>query len=375
MIYLDNNATTRIYDEALHEIDRVSQWVFANPGSSHVAGDAAKAELDKARQTLAVLLGTFSHELIFTGCGSESNNLAIKGLAEMQYGKDHVISTLIEHSSVDNVLKYLETKGYRITWLKPNQDGLIAPADVEKAITDKTFLISVIHANNEIGTVQDMRAIGTIARQHKIIFHADGVQAFGKIPVDLMGCNISLYSLSAHKIHGPKGCGLLYKRDGVELSPLIHGGGQENNLRSGTENVPLIAAFAKAAEIKTKKLAKDAEYLRQLTEYFWDKVKTAVPTAERNGSVVNRLTNTINIRFPGVSGPKIIAYLSDSGIYATPSSACSSRSDKPSRILTAIGLMADEAFSSIRFSFDVDNTVDQADFVAEKLAEINKKLL
>ncbi len=375
-IYLDNNATTRIYDEALEEVVRTSRDLYGNPSSAHSLGEKAKNILENCREKIASLLNTLPEEIIFTGCGSESNNLAIKGLADLQpSGKNHIITTLIEHSSVYNVCQYLETKGFKVTYLKPDKDGIIPPSDFENALTDQTFLASIMYANNETGTLQETNKIGSICKKKGIIFHSDAVQAFGKIPLDLQADNIGLLATSGHKIHGPKGIGFLYKQKNISLTPLIHGGGQENNWRSGTENIPLIAGFAKACEIKFKKMEEENRKLLELTESFYRKTKAALPHAQNNGSLKKRIPNTINIRFPGTPGPKIISYLSDEGIFASPSSACSSHEEKPSRILLAMGLMTDEAFSSIRFSFDSTNNENDVDVTVSILKKIVDKLM
>lgn len=376
LVYLDNNATTRIFDEALDEIVRISRDLYGNASSGHSIGNRAKNILENSREKIASLLAVRPDEIIFTGCGSESNNLAIKGLADRQpAGKNHIISTLAEHSSVYHVCQYLATKGFKVTYLKPDKNGLISLSELENTITEQTFLISIMFANNETGTIQDARKIGTLCKKRGIIFHSDGVQAFGKVPIDLYGNNIGLFSTSGHKIHGPKGVAFLFKHRDIELTPLIHGGGQENGWRSGTENIPLIAGLAKAAELKYAKMEEETSILIGLTTMFRDKVKAAIPFAEVNGTFEHRIPNTVNMRFPGTAGPKIISYLSDAGIFASPSSACSSQSEKPSRILMAMGLMTDEAFSSIRFSFDATNTENDIEYTVAKLKEITDKLM
>lgn len=375
-IYLDNNATTRIYDEALEEVVRVSRDLYGNPSSAHKLGQRAKNVLEVSREKIANLLNVLPEEIIFTGCGSESNNLAIKGISDQFEGKkEHIISTIIEHSSVYHVCQYLEKKGNQVTYLKPGADGRISPESFEKALTEKTFLASIMYANNETGTLQDIARIGEICKKRGIILHSDGVQAFGKIPIDLRSDNIGLFSTSGHKIHGPKGVGFLYKRRDIVLTPLIHGGGQENDWRSGTENVPLIAGFAKACEIKFAKMQEESKHLLELTTTFVKGIKEEIPFSVVNGDFEHRIPNTVNIRFPGTAGPKIISYLSDQGIFASPSSACSSHSEKPSRILLAMGLMTDEAFSSIRFSFDASNTLDEVHTTVQALKTIVSKLM
>jgi cysteine desulfurase len=375
-IYLDNNATTRIYDEALEEVIRVSKDLYGNPSSAHKLGQRAKDVLEVSREKIANLLNVLPEEIIFTGGGSESNNLALKGLSDQYAGrKDHIISSIIEHSSVYHVCQYLEKKGNSVTYLKPDSTGKILPENLESAITDRTFLVSIMYANNETGTLQDIRRIGEICKKKGLILHSDGVQAFGKVPIDLRQENIGLFSTSAHKIHGPKGVGFLYKRRDIVLTPLIHGGGQENNWRSGTENVPLIAGFAKACEIKFARMKDESRHLRELTTAFVREIKSHIPFSEVNGDFNNRIPNTVNVRFPGTAGPKIISYLNDQGIFASPSSACTAHSEKPSRILLAMGLMTDEAFSSIRFSFDATNTMEEVHRTVAALKTIVAQLM
>ena len=376
-IYLDNNATTRIYDEALDEVVRVSRDCYGNASSIHAKGKEAHDILELSREKIASLLKVRPEEIIFTSGGSEGNNLAIKGLADRQdlSRKNHIVTTVVEHSSVYQVCRYLETKGYQVSFLKPDRQGHILMKDLESAVTDRTFLVTALYANNEIGTVQDVRSIGGLCEKRGIVFHSDGVQAFGKIPVELYADNIGLFSTSGHKIHGPKGVGFLFKRRDIAITPLIHGGGQESDLRSGTENIPLIAGLAKACEIKFSRLAAESAYLKDLTVYFHDSLKKLLPLMEVNGDPENRIPNTINLRFPGVSGPKIIACLSDEGIYASPSSACSANSTRPSRILTSLGLMADEAFSSVRFSFDASIDRGQVDRAVAVVKSIVDRLL
>ena len=376
-IYLDNNATTRICDEALDEVVRVSRNCYGNASSIHAMGKEAHDILENSREKIASLLKVRPGEIIFTSGGSEGNNFAIKGLADLQNLslKNHIVTTLDEHSSVHQVCRHLETRGFKVTYLKPDPQGRISLKDLGTAITDRTFLVSVLYANNEIGTVQDIPSIGKLCADRSVVLHTDGVQALGKVPVELYRDKIGLFSTAGHKIRGPKGAGFLFKQREISLTPLIHGGGQEFDLRSGTENIPLIAGLAKACEIKFAQLEKESEYLKDLTLYFHDSLKKLLPLMEVNGDIANRIPNTVNLRFPGVSGPKVIAYLSDEGIYASPSSACSANSTKPSRILTSLGLMADEAFSSVRFSFNAEITRAQVDRAVAAIKNIIDKLL
>lgn len=352
MIYLDHNATSPLRPEAKAAMERAEQEAWANPSSSHAPGRRSRAFLEDRREHLARLLNCRPEEIVFTSGGTESNNLALKGLAETRPpDRDHIVSTLIEHSSVHQPLLWLQGRGISVTFLKPDRHGLIDPADLDHAITPKTFLVSVILANNEIGTVQDLDAIADICRRRGVPLHCDAVQAVGKLPLDLERSGIHLLSASAHKFGGPKGVGFLYRRHGVRLTPLLHGGGQEKSLRSGTESPALVAGMTAALEAALEHLPETSRRLRGLTTTFWRMVKERIPFAELNGHPDRRVPNTLNIRFPGVSGPKIVDALSEQDIFVSPSSACSSASAKPSRILTALGLMPDEAYSSVRFSF------------------------
>jgi cysteine desulfurase len=334
-------------------MDRVQTEAWANPSSTHRAGKVARDILENARETVARILSVRPDEILFTSGGTESDNLALKGrFNAVSDTKDHAVTTLIEHPAVHEPLLHLEAQGLcSVTRLVPDRTGLIDIGRLESAITDRTAIVSIILANNELGTLQDIAAIGRICARHNVVLHTDAVQAVGKIPVEPSKHDIGLLSASAHKFNGPKGVGFLFKRRDIRLIPLLHGGGQEKGLRSGTEPVALVAGLAAALEMNYERMASETTHLRTLTDVFFRTVKAKIPTAELNGHPDRRLPNTLNIRFPGISGPKIVSCLDEDRISVSPSSACSSSSSKPSRILTAIGLMADEAFSSVRFSF------------------------
>jgi len=370
-LYLDHNATTPLCDEAILEMEKINREFWANPSSSHKLGKKAKEMLENYRETIARLLKVRPDEIIFTSGGTESNNLALKGLISLRPSeKDHIITTQIEHSAVYNPVQFLESKGFiKVTYIKPDKTGIIDPEDIERSITERTFLVSVIMANNEIGTIQDTKKIGKICERYGIIFHTDAVQALGKIEIDINRDNISLLSASAHKFNGPKGTGFLFKRRGILLDPLIDGGKQERGLRSGTEALALVAGMTVSLEKKLFNMKKDSDYLKELTEKFFKKLKENIPYVELNGNFEKRVPNTLNIRFPGISGPKIVSFLDEENIFVSPSSACHSSSSKPSRILKSLGLMADEAFSSVRFSFSPEITEKDI----EKIISVLKK--
>ena len=374
-LYIDNNATTPILKEVADEMNKVSSEFWGNPSSSHKRGKMAKSIVEESREQIASLLKVYPSEITFTSGGTESNNLAIQGLAYAHLEKRHIISSTIEHSSVYNTLKFLDDfAGKDVDFIKPDTNGILEPSFIKKAIKDDTLFISIMYANNEIGTIQPIKEIGIITQKKGILFHTDAVQALGKIPINIRENNIDLLSASGHKINGPMGSGFLYHRRGIDLIPLFHGGGQEFNLRSGTENVPGIAGLAKAMEIKFNKMENEQSYLTELTNFFIKLIYKEIPLVQMNGNKSNRIPNTVNLRFPTYSGTKIISYLSAENIFASPSSACSSTSDKPSRILTEIGLLPDEAYSSIRFSFSSDVTKDDVVFIVKKIKNVLSKI-
>ncbi len=370
-LYLDNAATTRVDDEVLKEMIPYFSEKYGNASSQHMKGQEAKQAMEKARKIIAKAIGARGHEIIFTAGGTESNNLAVKGLFFANYPeKNHIIISKIEHDCVLNACKWLETQGAQVTYLDVNEEGFIDLHELENAITDKTILVSIIHGNNEIGTIQDLEAIGKICREKDVLFHTDACQSFTKVDIDVKKQNISLLTLNAHKIHGPKGVGALYIKDGIKITPISHGGGHEKGLRSGTENIPGIMGFAKSVGVSSKK---DVQRMKELRDKMIDGV-LKIQDTRLNGSRENRLCNNINISFNNIEGEAIGGYLENEGIYTSTGSACSSHSLEPSHVLQAIGLTAVQINSSLRISISKYTTEEEIDYFLEVLPKIVEKL-
>jgi len=369
-IYLDNAATTKVDDEVLKAMLPYFTEKYGNASSIHTAGQEAKNALEDSRRKIAKAISVKSYEIIFTSGGTESNNFALKGLFFANYPeKNHIIITKIEHDCILNTCKWLEKQGAKITYLDVDSEGFVNPKDIEKEITNKTIVVSVIHGNNEIGTVQNLEEIGKICREKNVLFHTDACQSFTKIPIDVKRQNLDLVTLNAHKIHGPKGVGALYIREGIKITPLAHGGGHEKGLRSGTENIPGIVGFAKSVEISK---SEDVEKMIQLRDKFIEGI-LRIPNVKLNGPK-NRLCNNVNISFNNIEGEAIGGYLENYGIYTSTGSACASHSLESSHVLKAIGLTPIQTNSSLRISISKYTTEEDIDYVLEKLLKIVKKL-
>jgi cysteine desulfurase len=340
-------------------------------------GEEAKRAMEEARETIAKAIGARYNEIIFTGSGTEANNFALKGLFFSNYpNKNHIITTKIEHDCVLNACKWLEKQGADVTYLNVDEKGFVNPKDIENAITNKTLIVSVIHGNNEIGTIQDLREIGDICKRKNVLFHSDACQSFTKVPIDVRKDNIDLLTLNAHKIHGPKGVGALYIRSEVKnnITPLLHGGGQEFKLRSSTENAPGIVGFGKAVKIASNG---DVKNMKKLRDYFIERVLNEIPNTKLNGPLGekdNRLCNNINISFNNIEGESIGSFLNAKGIFTSTGSACSSKSIEPSHVLLAIGLEPLEANSSVRISISKYTTKEEIDFAIDELKKIVERL-
>lgn len=370
MLYLDHSATTKPYDEVIATVAEVMGKVYGNPSSLHGLGVEAERLMKQAKEVIAHILGISSKEIVFTSGGSESNNLAIKGVAK-QYKKrgNHVITSIVEHPAVFDAVKQLEQEGFRVTYLPVDHDGRVDVERLKQELTDETILVSIMHVNNEIGTVQPIEQIGQLLKAYpKVLFHVDGVQGFGKIPLSLKSAGIDLYSISAHKIHGPKGVGLLYKREGVSLYPLISGGGQENGLRSGTENVPGIVGMTKAMRMILEVHKRKAQHVALLKQQLITAINKSTLNVRVN-SPHDGSPHIVHLSFPEHRGEVIVHALEEKGIYVSTKSACSSKLDKPSRILQAIGL--EDAYSSgaIRISLSYENTEDDIETLMKSLEE------
>lgn len=375
IIYLDNAATTQVYPEVLKAMNPYFTQFYGNPSS--IYGFAAKAgeAVEKARESLAALIGADREEIYFTGGGSESDNWALKAVAE-GYGKKgkHIITTKIEHHAVLNTCDYLERRGYEITRLNVNGSGMVNPDELKKAIRPDTILISVMAANNEIGTIQPLEKIGKIAKKHGILFHTDAVQAFGHIPLDVDKMQIDLLSASGHKLNGPKGIGILYIRKGIRLPSFIHGGGQEKGRRAGTHNVPGIAGFGKAAELAGKTMEERIAYESGLRDYLIERILKEIPYSRLNGDLKSRLPNNAHFCFRYLEGESLLMLLDRKGICASSGSACTSGSLDPSHVLLAIGLPHEIAHGSLRLTLSEKNTKEEMDYLIEELKKIVKRL-
>lgn len=349
-IYMDYNATTPIRKEVLELMTRVARECFGNPSSTHVPGRMSKACLDDARRKVADSIGADPSEIFFTNGGSESDNLAIKGAAAAR-GSGHVILTCIEHSAVRMSCDYLAEQGFEVSCLAVDQGGYVDPAVIEKAIRKDTFLVTVMWANNETGQIQPVDEVSRITRKHGVLFHTDAVQAFGKISVDVSHPPVDLLSISAHKFYGPKGVGALYVRKGVDVAPMIHGGGQERNLRSGTENVVGIAAMGEACRLAVRDRDNDGARLEKLRDELERKILENVPDTRVSGDPTHRVPNTTNISFRGIEAGQLLAKLDEVGFAVSGASACASGKDKPSDVLMkGMGLSREEAMGAVRFS-------------------------
>jgi cysteine desulfurase len=371
-IYFDNAATTKVDGAVVKEMLPYFTENFGNASSQHDIGIKAKEALERSRRIIAKSIKANTGEIIFTSGGTEGNNLALKGLFFANYPhKNHIITTKIEHDSILNVCKWLETMGARVSYLDVNKEGFVDLEELKKAITDKTFLVSVIHANNEIGTIQDIEAIGRICKEKGVLFHTDACQSYTKVPIDVKKQNLDLVTLNAHKIYGPKGIGALYIKEGIKIVPLAHGGGHEKKLRSGTENIPGIVGFAKAVDIASEKDVKKMEKLRdKLIEGLLkiEKVSLNGPRGEK------RLCNNVNVSFNNIEGEAIGGYLENEGIYTSTGSACMSNTLQTSHVLKALGLTPLQSNSSLRISISKYTTEEEVEYFLGKIQGIVNKL-
>lgn len=375
-VYLDNNATTRMRAEALEAMLPFYKETYGNASSIHEFGRAARRAVDDARAKVAGLLGAASpEEVIFTSGGTEADNLAVKGVAHALREKgNHIITTTIEHHAVLNTCRFLEKEGYAVTYVGVDKDGLADPAAIRDAITDKTILITVMYANNEVGTIEPVEVIGRLAKERGIAFHTDAVQAIGKAPFAVKDTGIDLLSLSSHKIYGPKGVGALYIRKKTRCTPQMHGGHHEMGKRAGTENVAGIVGFGRAAELAKAETTGEAKRLGGLRDYLYKGITAAITDVQLNGHPEKRLANTVNVGFKYLEGESIILSLDMEGVAVSTGSACTSGSLEPSHVLTAMGIDPADSQGSIRFSLGRDTTKDDIDYVVGVLPPIIKRL-
>lgn len=374
-VYLDNAATTMVRPEVVATMNNYYTDLYGNPSSIYEFGQKAKRALKDARTTVSELINADADEIYFTGCGSESDNWAIKGVADKYKSKgNHIITSKIEHHAVLHTCEYLEKHGFEVTYLDVDEFGIINIEDLKKAIRKETILISIMFANNEIGTVEPIKEIGSIAKENNILFHTDAVQAFGHMPIDVEEMNIDMLSASAHKIHGPKGVGMLYIKKGIRLENLIHGGAQERKMRAGTENVPGICGFAKAVEIAGKNMEDSLKKTIALRDRFIKVIPEKIENAKLNGHPEKRLPGNVNFSFEFIEGESLLLYLDMDGIAGSSGSACTSGALDPSHVLMAIGLPHEIAHGSLRLSLSDFNTEEEVDYTVEKLVNVVDRL-
>lgn len=375
LIYLDNAATTAVKPEVFEAMKPYFLENYSNPNSVYTFAQQGKKALDEAREAIAALIGAKANEIYFTGGGSESDNWAVKGIAEASASKGkHMITTKIEHHALLHTCKYLEKKGCEVTYLDVDEYGMVRLDELEQAIRPDTVLISIMFANNEIGTVEPVREIGAIAKKHGIPFHTDAVQAFGHLPVNVDEMNIDMLSASAHKFHGPKGVGFLYIRNGVKPATLIHGGAQERARRAGTSNVPGIVGMAEAARLAVRNMEENSRKISEIRNHLIERVLNEIPFSRLNGHREQRLANNVNFCFRFIEGESLLIMLDQKGICASSGSACTSGSLDPSHVLLAIGLPHEIAHGSLRLSLSEENTMEEADYVADCLKTIVERL-
>ena len=377
-VYLDHAATTAVDPLVVQEMTPFFTTYYGNASSLHSFGSKANEALEEARSKVAKIIQSKNNEIIFTGGGTESDNIALKGIAYSNKNKrntkgPHIITSSIEHPAVLETCKHLEKQGFIVQYLPVDRYGFVNQKDIEDAITDNTFLISIMYANNEIGTIEPIKDIGKIAHEHDIIFHTDAVQAIGKFPIDVNDLNIDLLTLSSHKIYGPKGVGGLFIKKGVKVTPFIHGGGHEGGIRSSTENIPGIVGFAKACELSKERMKKDNSHIKKLRNKLIKEV-SSIEESYLNGHPEKRLSNNAHFRFSAIEGESLLLSLDVKGIAASTGSACSSTKLQASHVLMAIGLNEVEAHGSLRLSLGRKNTVEEIDYVLEVLPDIVSNL-
>ena len=373
--YFDHAATTAIKQEVLDEMVPYLKEKFGNASSLYTLGRESKRAIEEARKRVAELINCKPNEIYFTAGGSESDNMAIKGIAySNKYRGKHIITSKIEHPAVLHTCKVLEKKGFRVTYLNVNKDGIVDLENLRRSIRNDTILISIMSVNNEIGTIQPIYEISKIAKMYNIIFHTDSVQGVGHIPIDVKDMGIDMLSLSGHKICAPKGIGALYIKEGIEIEKLIDGGHQEKDKRAGTENVAGIVGLGKACEIAKRDLEKNMEYLKNLRDYFINSVEKRIDGAKLNGSRKLRVSGNSNFSFKGINSQSLLLKLDEKGICVSSGSACSEGNGKPSHVLKAIGLSDEEAESAIRVTFGEENTKEDVEYLVDNIIESIREL-
>jgi len=367
---MDHNATTPVRSEVLAAMMPFFQERFGNASSVHTFGQESRAPVEEARDHVAALIGARAGDVYFTSGGTESDNMAVKGIAFANRDRgNHIITTEIEHSAVLSSCAFLEQQGFSVTYLPVDRYGMVHADDVARAVTDRTILITIMHANNEIGTIQPIGDIGAVARDRGVYFHSDAVQSAGKVPIDVEASHIDLLSISAHKLYGPKGVGAIYIRKGIEIEPTNHGGHHEKNIRSGTENTTGIIGLGRAAELARDDQEAEARHLSGLRTKLQERITEEIEDCRVNGHPEQRLPGTLNVSFPAAEGESLILSLDLKGIAVSSGSACTSGSIKPSHVLVALGLDPQTALSSLRFSLGRENTMRDVEYVMQYLPE------
>ena len=375
LIYLDNAATTQVHPQVLEAMLPFFTEEYGNPSAFYGFSQKAKKAVEEAREQIANLIGAKPQEIYFTGGGSESDNWAIKATAEAyQHKGKHIITSKIEHHAVLHTCQWLEKKGFEVTYVNVDEDGVVKLDELKSAIRPDTILITIMAANNEIGTIQPLKEIGEIAKEHGVLFHTDAVQAFAHIPINVDEMHIDMLSASGHKIHGPKGIGAMYIRKGVKILSYIHGGAQERRRRAGTHNVPGIVGMGKAVELASQNMESESKKIAQLRDYLIAQVLEKVPYARLNGHKINRLPNNANFCFRFIEGEGMLILLDQAGICGSSGSACTSGSLDPSHVLLAIGLPHEIAHGSLRLSLSEKTTKEEIDYTVDKLAQIIERL-
>jgi len=373
-IYVDNNATTQVAPEVLESMLPFFKDLYGNPSSIHFFGGQVTRHINVAREKVAALLGCDPMEIVFTSCGTEGDNFSIRGVLEAYPMKKHIITTKVEHPAVKNTCEYLAKRGYFLTELSVNKEGMLNLDELRESIREDTGIVSIMYANNETGVIFPIEEIGQIVKEHNIIFHVDAVQAVGKIPVNLKNGTIDLLTLSGHKLHTPKGIGAQFIRRGTKIRPFVIGGHQEKGRRGGTENVPYIVGLGTACELAMKNIEKENVYVRRLRDKLENSLLANTPNARLNGRKTMRLPNTSNLSFEYVEGEAILLHLSELGICASSGSACTSGSLEPSHVLRAMGVPFTAAHGSVRFSLSIYNTEEEIDYIIEQTPPIIKTL-
>lgn len=370
-IYADNAATTKMSDAAITAMTACMKTTYGNPSSLYTIGQKAKEELEEAREKIAAVIHAQPREIIFTSGGSEADNQALLSAAMIgkKKGKTHIISSAFEHHAILHTLKKLEKNGFEVSLLPVHENGIVRPDELEAAIKEDTCLVTIMMANNEIGTIQPIKELGAICRKHGVIFHTDAVQAVGHLPIDVQDQNIDMLSASAHKFHGPKGVGFLYAKKGIVLSNLIEGGAQERGKRAGTENLPGIIAMTVALEESIARIDEDNAHMKQVRDHLI-KGLSAIPHSALNGDAEKRLAGNVNFSFEGIEGESLLILLDQKGISASSGSACTSGALDPSHVLLAIGRIHDVAHGSLRLSIGADITTEEADYIIESVKEV-----